>query len=109
MEGIESCAEDMKGVPSSKMRYDFSNAKKRGAKSPSLKGQLSYDFFPETEEVLFLSPRIDLYKVHFFEVVLKVNPFTLLLALAAVVHPSTEEYFFAVLTAKIDPLSATPS
>jgi len=64
---------------------------------------------PETEEVFFLSPRIDLYKVHFFEVVLKVNPFTLLLAFAAVVHPSTEEYFFAVLTAKIDPLNATPS
>jgi len=47
--------------------------------------------------------------VHFCEVVLKVNPFTLLLAFAAVVHPSTEEYFYAVLTAKIDPLSATPS
>jgi hypothetical protein len=70
---------------------------------------MSYDFLPETDEELFLSPRIDLYKVHFCEVVFKVNPLTLLLAFAAAVQPSTEEYFFAVLTAKIDPLRATPS
>jgi len=41
--------------------------------------------------------------------VLKVNAFTLDLASAAVLQPSTDEYFFAVLTAKIAPLIAVPS
>ena len=41
MEGIEPNAGENKGMPTIKMSEDLSNTKKRGAKNPSLKDELS--------------------------------------------------------------------
>jgi len=41
MEGIESSGKEDKDMPTIKIKEDFLNAKKRGAKNPSLKDWLS--------------------------------------------------------------------
>ena len=58
---------------------------------------------PETNPSFALRFLTFLYKVHFCDLDSNVNPSTLVFERAIFEQPSTEEYFFAVLTANILP------
>ena len=75
--------------------------KKKGANAP-FEFKIVY-LVPETNPSFALRFLTFLYKVHFCDLDSNVNPSTLVFERAIFEQPSTEEYFFAFLTANILP------